>query len=335
MGVRPHTREDLGRAGTGRRGSGEGRSGGRGGVGGGEGRHLQDSALFLEAGPGLLHPPCALTRGEPWLDGVGGTRPSPPSCTCPASRTPQTGPPETPALPHLPQGLRLHGVLGLHQLQLFLPENPGRVRRQALRERAALDPALPPRPPSPKAPPTPEHLQGRQLGPELLLRPLLAQLLSSVVEELGVGLVRAGREGMLGVGTILGGGAGRGGVGRGRGLGRGSPGGSGRQRPSPEGTWLDSSSHCSCSCRFCCSWTGSRGRSRPLRGPRPSVGPAPAAGSAPSQVPPSPLPPPTEVPPPPTHSQAPPRNRPRPTRAPPHSVSLPSTAPPTRRSRLA
>lgn len=234
MGVRPHTREDLGRAGTGRRGSGEGRSGGRGGVGGGEGRHLQDSALFLEAGPGLLHPPCALTRGEPWLDGVGGTRPSPPSCTCPASRTPQTGPLETPALPHLPQGLRLHGVLGLHQLQLFLPENPGRVRRQALRERAALDPALPPRPPSPKAPPTPEHLQGRQLGPELLLRPLLAQLLSSVVEELGVGLVRAGREGMLGAGTILGGGAGRGGVGRGRGLGRGSPGGSGRQRPSPE-----------------------------------------------------------------------------------------------------
>ena len=183
VGVRPHTREDLGRAGTGCRGSGEGRSGGRGGVAGGEGRHLQDSALLLEAGPGLIHPPCALTRGEPWLDGVGGTRPSPPFCTCPATRTPQAGPPETPALPHLPQGLRLHGVLGLHQLQLFLPENPGKV---------ALDPALPPRPrPKPRPIAPPEHLQGRQLRPELLLRPLLAQLLSSVVEELGVGLVTA------------------------------------------------------------------------------------------------------------------------------------------------
>lgn len=38
----------------------------------------------------------------------------------------------------------------------------------------------------------PKHLQCHQLGPELLLRPLLTQLFPSIVEELGVELCEGG-----------------------------------------------------------------------------------------------------------------------------------------------
>lgn len=161
--------------------------------------------------------------------------------------------------------------------------------------------APPPEPQGPPPPPSPARAPaGPPVGSRAAAPPAAGSVARLRSRRAGGGACE-GRAGLLGAGTILG--AGRG---RGRGLGRGSPGGSGRQRPSPEGTWLDSSSHCSCSCRFCCSWTGSRGTSRPLRGPRPSAGPAPAAGSAPSQAPPSPLTPPTGVPPQPTVSQAPP-----------------------------
>lgn len=43
-----------------------------------------------------------------------------------------------------------------------------------------------------------KHLQRHQLGPELLLCALLTQLFAAVVEELGVGLMRPGSEGLLG-----------------------------------------------------------------------------------------------------------------------------------------
>lgn len=50
----------------------------------------------------------------------------------------------------------------------------------------------------------PKHLQRHQLGPELLLRPLLTQLFPSVVEELRVELCEGGVRGASSGGGYLG-----------------------------------------------------------------------------------------------------------------------------------
>lgn len=157
----------------------------------------------------------------------------PPSAARPAGREPlhsgDTPPPasrpspQARLCPHLPQALRLPGVLGLHQLQLFLPENPRNVRRASCRSPRRVSgprptPLTPTRPPRPSLPGSaraapaavgapPEHLQSHQLGPKVPLRALLSQLVRSVIEELRVGLVRAGFA-APGAGDDLGGGDG-------------------------------------------------------------------------------------------------------------------------------
>lgn len=185
------------------------------------GRYLQDSALLLKAGPGLLRPLRALRWGSP-DETRGGT----PLSILP--HLPRLHPPPKPTLglrpplrPHLLQALRLRGVLGLHQLQLFLPTDPRNVRSPG---RPGLHPRLrsahprpsgslrapwlswPRRAAAPALGVPPKHLQRHQLCPELLLCALLTQLFPSVVEELGMGFVRVGFAGLRGAGNVLGGG---------------------------------------------------------------------------------------------------------------------------------
>lgn len=154
--------------------------------------------------------------------------PGPPSSrTCAPTHPPTQHPKPTFAFrprprPHLPQVLRLPGVLGLHQLQLFLQTDPRNVRspgRPGLPRKPPLYPPPPLREPprpqvimAPPAPPLgswgphPNNLQRHQLSPQSLICALLTQLFPSVVEELEMGFMKVEFAGLRGEGNVLRGG---------------------------------------------------------------------------------------------------------------------------------